>query len=126
MSWKPEGYSSVSPYLIVADAEATLAFAQAVFNAERLRLHRRDDGGIKHAEFRIDDTVVMVGEMPGGTAAHIHVYVPDADAAFALALATGGNTVQEMTHAGDGDYRGGVADANGTVWWISQQEEYRE
>lgn len=126
MHWKPEGYTSVSPYLIVSDAQATLNFAQAVFDAERLRLHRREDGGIKHAEFRIDDTVVMVGEMSGGATAHIHVYVPDADAAFALALATGGNAVQEMTHSGDGDYRGGVADANGTVWWISQQEEYRE
>ncbi|MBM1633165.1 VOC family protein [Sulfitobacter mediterraneus] len=126
MHWKPEGYTSVSPYLIVSDAQATLNFAQAVFDAECLRLHHREDGGIKHAEFRIDDTVVMVGEMSGGATAHIHVYVPDADAAFALALATGGNAVQEMTRAGDGDYRGGVADANGTVWWISQQEEYRE
>ncbi len=123
MTWKPEAYSTVSPYLLVRDAERTLGFLEAVFGATRLRVHQRDGGGIEHAEARIDDTVVMMGEVPEPGEAHVHVYVPDADAAFAKATEAGGRIVQEMRRSGDGDYRGGVADGNGTVWWISQQEQ---
>ena len=124
MAWKPDGYTSASPYLIVKDAEATLTFLETVFAATRLRVHRREDGqGIAHAEARLDDTVVMMGEMPESAEAHVHVYVPDADAAFARAVEAGGTVVQAMKRAGDGDYRGGVADSNGIIWWISQQED---
>ncbi len=122
-NWKPAGYSSASPYLMVADAEATMAFADQTFQAERLRVHYRDDGGILHAEFRIDDTVIMMGEVAEAQPAHVHVYVRDAETCFAKAVASNGTIVQEMKRSGDGDYRGGVADPNGIVWWISQQEE---
>ena len=124
MAWKPETYSSASPYLMVRDAETTLKFLENVFGAERLRVHRRDDGpGIAHAEARIDDTIIMMGEVPEASEAHIHVYVPDAEATFSNALAQGGKVVQELRRSGDGDYRGGIADGNGIVWWISTQEE---
>lgn len=127
MSWKPSGYSSVSPYLMVRDAEAALRFLEAAFSASRLRVHYRADGiGIEHAEARIDDTVVMMGEVPDAGEAHVHVYVVDAEASFAKAVAAGGTVVQDLRRSGDGDYRGGVADGNGTVWWISTQEEDRQ
>lgn len=127
MSWKPAGYTSASPYLIVRDAEATLRFLEAVFSATRLRVHHRKDGaGIEHAEARIDDTVIMMGEMPDAGEAHVHVYVADAEATFAKAVDAGAQLVQELGRSGDGDYRGGVADGNGAVWWISTQEEVRE
>ena len=123
MSWKPEGYSSVSPYLIVRDAEATLRFLEQVFGATRLRVHHRPGGnGIEHAEARVDDTVIMMGEAPDAGDAHVHIYVPDADVAFAAAEAAGGSVVQPLQRSGDGDYRGGIADGNGAVWWISTQE----
>ena len=124
MTWKPESYTSVSPYLMVRDAEATLRFLEAVFGATRLRVHLREDGpGIAHAEARIDDSVIMMGEVPEAGEAHVHVYVRDADATFARALAAGGTEVQPLSRSGDGDYRGGVADGNGAVWWISTQDE---
>ncbi|MDF1728721.1 MAG: VOC family protein [Sulfitobacter sp.] len=122
MPWKPDDYPSLSPYLMVRDAEATMRFAEAAFDATRLRVHPREDGkGIMHAELRIDDSVVMMGEVPGGPDAHLHLYVPDAPATFASALAAGGTEVQPLTEKGDGDNRGGVADGQGTTWWISQQ-----
>ncbi|WP_299472921.1 VOC family protein [uncultured Roseibium sp.] len=124
MSWKPDGYTSASPYLIVRDAEATLRFLEHAFLATRLRIHTREGGaGIKHAEARLDDTVIMLGEMPETVAAHVHVYVADADTAFAKAVEAGGQIVQEMSRSSDGDYRGGIADPNGIVWWISTQED---
>lgn len=123
MSWKPAGYSSVSPYLLVRDAEATLQFLETVFGATRLRVHPRPNGaGIEHAEARVDDTVIMMGEVPDAGDAHIHIYVDDADAAFARALSAGGSVVQPLQRPGDGDYRGGIADGNGAVWWISTQD----
>lgn len=125
MTWKPDGYSSVSPYLIVRDAEATLRFLEEVFGATCLRLHKRPDGnGIAHAEARLDDIVIMMGESPDASGANVHVYVPDVESTFAKAVAAGGQIVQEPRRAGDGDYRGGIADGNGIVWWISTQEEH--
>ena len=121
MSYKPDGYNSVSPYLLVSDARGTLAFLAEAFGAERLRLIEGEDGGIAHAEARIDDSVVMMGEMDGAPAANVHLYVADVDGAFAKALEAGGMVVQEVREQGDGDRRGGVKDPTGTTWWISTQ-----
>jgi uncharacterized glyoxalase superfamily protein PhnB len=126
MTWKPKNHSTVSPYLMVRDAEKTLQFMEAVFAATRLRLQPRENGsGVAHAEARIDDSIIMMGEVPDASEAHIHVYVPIAEETFPRAVAEGGKVVQDLTRSGDGDYRGGIADGNGIVWWISTQEEYR-
>jgi PhnB protein len=112
---------------MVRNAELTPKFLGSVFNAERLRVHDREDGpGIAHAEARIDDTIIMMGEVPEANVAHIHVYVREAEKTFAKAVAEGGKVVQELKRSGDGDHRGGVADGNGIVWWISTQEDYQE
>lgn len=121
MAHKPEGYPAVSPYLLVADPQAVLDFAEAVFGAEPLRVIPDDRGGIMHAEFRIEDSVVMMGGMPGGPAANLHLYLADPDAAFARALDEGAEEVQPMTEKGDGDRRGGIRDASGTTWWLARQ-----
>lgn len=124
MSWKPQGYNSASPYLIVRDAEKGLVFLEAVFGAERLRIHRHDDGsGRTHAEARIDDSVIMMGEGDPASDALVHIYVPDPDAVYARALEVGAEEIQPMSRSGDGDYRGGVSDGNGVQWWIARQED---
>ncbi len=124
MTYKPTGYTSVSPYLLVRDAKRTLGFLKTVFGAERLRVIPSEGGdGIMHAEARIDDSVVMMGETAEGADAHVHVYVKDVEAAFARAKQAGGSVVQELERKGDGDYRGGINDGNGVIWWLSQQDE---
>ena len=121
MVYKPEGYTSVAPYLIVADAKATMDFLEVALSAERLRVFHRDDGSVMHAEVRVDDTVVMMGEMPQAQPANVHVYVADVDAAFARAIEAGGTVVEAPQDKGDGDRRGGVSDPNGITWWLSTQ-----
>ena len=119
---KPEGYSTVSPYLLVPDAGATIDFCRAVFDAEELRRFTKPDGWVQHAEIRIGDTVVMMGEATDGwpaVGAHVHVYVDDVDATYRRALEAGGVPVQEPTRKDDPDRRGGVKDAGGTTWWIA-------
>lgn len=123
--WKPTGYNSVSPYLIVPDAEALLAFLQAAFGATPLRRYDTPDGSIMHAEARVGDSVVMFAqattEWPP-VPQHIHVYVPDVDATWRRALAAGGVAVKEPTQReGDPDRRGGVMDPGGNSWWVSTQ-----
>lgn len=116
---KPADHNAVSPYLIVDDAEQALAFAKAVFGSDPIFIHRGDDGAIQHAEIRIDDSVVMIGQAPGGPDSHVHVYLADLDAAFARAVAAGGQIVQDLAAKGDGDRRGGVTDPSGTTWWLA-------
>ncbi len=122
MTYKPDGYTSVAPYLIVADARAHLEFLDTVFLAERLRFMERADGSVEHAEARIEDTVVMFGEMPGASSeAHVHVYVSDPDAVFARALEAGASTVMALEDREDGDRRGGFQGPTGVIWWVARQ-----
>lgn len=116
--YKPDGSPSVSPYLVVDDAKTALDFIEAVFGVKPSTLVR-DGERIKHAEVRIEDSVVMLGEAPGGPDAHVHVYVPDVDAAFARAVKAGGDVVQPVDEMEQGTRRGGVRDRTGTVWWLS-------
>lgn len=114
--YKPKGYSSAAPYLIVKDARVTLDFPKSVFHASELRvIPRENDQGIVHAEARNDDTVIMMGEMDEGPDAHIHVYVVDPETTIQRAVEAGGTEVQPLTESGDGDLRGGVRNADGTT-----------
>lgn len=125
-SHKPDGYTTVSPYLIVSGAAGTIDFLKQVFGATELRRFEAENGGIMHAEVRIDDTVVMVADAVEGWPAlpsHVHVYVADVDDTYRRALAAGAESVQEPVQKGDEDKRGGVKDAGGTTWWIATRVE---
>ncbi len=117
--YKPPNHNSLSPYLIVENAEAALQFIRQVFGSEPRLIVRAHDGSISHAEVIIDDTVLMLGQMPGGSPAHVHVYLADVDASFAAARTAGGTVIQEVMEKGDGDRRGGITDPSGTTWWLA-------
>jgi PhnB protein len=124
-SWKPEGYTSVSVYMMIDGAQRVIDFLKKAFDATDLRRFDTPEGKIAHAEVRIGDTVVMMADAIGGFPAFpvwLHVYVPDVDATYKKALAAGGKTVQEPARKeGDPDRRGGVTDPCGNTWWISTQ-----
>ena len=125
-SYKPDGYTSVSPYLIVDGANATIEFLRAVFGAAEIQRYADPSGQIMHAEVRIDDTVVMIADSTPlwpPAPSHVHVYVRDVDAAYKRALEAGATTVQEPVKKHDPDKRGGVKDAGGTTWWIGTKTE---
>lgn len=120
--YKPPGHSSVSVYVMADEAQRVIKFAKTVFHAELLRKMERSDGRIRHAEFRIDDSIIMVADSTDEYPASpvwLHVYVPDVDETFARALEAGGVPVQEPSQQGDEDRRSGVRDPTGNVWWIS-------
>lgn len=126
VSWKPDGYTSVAPYLIVDGAGRTIEFLQRAFDAAEVRRFPALDGRVLHAEVRIGDTIVMIADAnanwpaPG---AHVHVYVPNVDDTYRRALEAGAASVQAPIKKDDADKRGGVKDAGGTTWWIATKVE---
>ncbi len=121
-TYKPQGYNSVSPYLVVDDASRTIEFLVRVFAAVELRHFPDAKGKLTHAEVRIDDTVVMLADGGEGwppLPAHVHIYVANVDTTYQRALEAGATSVQEPVQKGDEDKRGGVKDAGGTTWWIA-------
>lgn len=124
MVFKPDNYSSVSPYLIVNGARSTIDFLVAVFDATPLRSIPGDSGKLVHGEARIDDSVLMFSDAVEGwpaIPAHVHVYVADVDATYARAIKAGAISVQEPVQKDDADKRGGFRDTGGTTWWVGQQ-----
>jgi uncharacterized glyoxalase superfamily protein PhnB len=124
--YKPKNYNSVSPYLVVSGADATIDFMEAVFGAVELRRFPNEAGKIMHAEVRVDDTVVMLADGVEGwppVPAYVHVYVRDVDEVYQRALAAGATSIQEPVQKEDEDKRGGVKDAGGTTWWIATKVE---
>ncbi|CAN5627465.1 VOC family protein [soil metagenome] len=124
---KPPGYSTVSPYLVTTNAQKVIDFLKEVFDAQELRRYDMPDGSIMHAEVRIDDTVIMIGdsgeEWPAIPSV-LHVYVDDVDASYQCALAAGADSIQEPSHKGnDPDRRGGVKDPSGNSWYLATPVE---
>jgi PhnB protein len=122
----PDGYTAVTPYLIVRDPDAVIAFVKATFGATMSEEHRDGDGRIMHADFAIGGAHVMMGgandkwpEQKGS----ILVYVPDVDATYKAALSAGGTSVFEPADQFYGDRSCGVVDPAGVTWWISTHVE---
>jgi PhnB protein len=121
-SYKPQGYSTVSPYLIVDGAARTIAFLERAFGATELRRFPDASGRLAHAEVRIEDTVIMLADQTPEWPAcpsNVHLYVRDVDATYRRAIEAGATSVQEPVKQDDPDRRGGVKDAGGTTWWIA-------
>ncbi len=122
-SFKPKGYNTVSPYLIVTGAQQIIDFLKKTFGARELQHFDMPNGSIAHAEVQIGDTVVMIGE--AGTnwspvPAHLHVYVENVDDCYRRALEAGGVSVQAPERREEEpNRRGGVKDPAGNTWWIA-------
>jgi PhnB protein len=120
----PEGYGTVTPWIVSQGAAGLLDFLVQAFDAEVLGRVEHEDGSIGHAEVRIGDSVVMTFDgRPewGETPAFLRLYVEDGDTVFRQALAAGATVVTELTELPWGDRVGRVRDPFGNVWWIQQR-----
>jgi PhnB protein len=117
-----EGFRTLTPYLIVREADELLEFVKKAFGAKELFRGTGSAGGM-HAEVRIGDSIVMLG---GGSQAgitpmptSIWLYVEDADAVYAAAMRAGAKSITEPMDQPYGDREAGVIDPGGNQWYIS-------
>jgi PhnB protein len=119
---QPNGYPTVSVYMMADGAERVIEFTRDVLGGEIVMRMDREDGTIAHAAVRIGDSVIMLADGTAEAPAFptwLHVYVPDVDATYQRALAHGAGSVQAPSEQGDGDRRGGIRDPAGNTWWIA-------
>ena len=121
----PAGYATVTPYLCVADAARLIDFLKQAFDAQLLFKMNGPGGRIMHAEMTIGDSRIMLGQPAPGQETHamIHLYVADADAVYARAIAAGATSVREPADQFYGDRSAGVRDQFGNQWHIAMHIE---
>lgn len=122
----PDGYHTVTPYLIVRDAAGLIDFMQQAFDAQGKERLERPDGSIMHAEVQIGDSVVMLAQADDDEQtrpAMLHLYLEDADATYRQALAAGATSLQEPADQFYGDRSAGVQDTFGNQWWLATHVE---
>lgn len=113
-------HQTITPYLTVKRAEQLVEFVKQAFGANEVFRTIGSAGGL-HAEVTIGDSKLMIGgyEAVAEIPTALHVYVPDADAAYQRALAAGATSVEEPVDQFYGDREAGVKDPTGNVWWIA-------
>jgi uncharacterized glyoxalase superfamily protein PhnB len=123
----PEGYHTATPYLVVKGADKTIEFLKKAFGAEpSFEPMTRPDGKIMHADFKIGDSHVMIGEASDqhpAMPAMIHLYVPNVDAVYQRAVSAGGTSMMEPKDQFYGDRGGSVKDPSGNHWYIATHIE---
>ena len=122
----PDGYPQVMPYLIVRDVPRLIDFLSTVFGGKEMSRHDDGNGKVVHAEVRIGDSVVMMGEAGPqwpASPASIMIYVEDTDAAYARALKAGATSLTEPENKFYGDRNANVRDPFGNQWFISTRVE---
>lgn len=124
-TYKPEGYNSLSPYLIVDDAQKLVDLLKTVFNAKELRRFDHENGKIAHIELKLDDSVIMISNSTDSYPAHkmmLHFYVPDVFSTFNKAIINGCEAIENPGNKnGDPDTRGSFYDCAGNYWSVSTQ-----
>ena len=118
----PEGLHTVTPYLVVSGVARLIDFLKQAFDATEMHRSTRPDGTIMHAQVRIGDSPIMMGEVWGefpAKTASLYLYVEDCDALYKRALAAGAVSIMEPMDMFYGDRNGGVRDFAGNEWWIA-------
>ena len=132
--FKPDGYHTATPYLIIHGAAAAIDFYKSVFGATEVMRIPHPDGRVGHAEIKIgDSTIMLADEFPelghrgpkslGGTTVSLMLYVEDADAVFDRAIAAGAEVVKPMMNQFYGDRSGTFYDPFGHGWTVATHVE---
>lgn len=133
-SYKPEGSRTVTPHLVIRGAARAIEFYKKAFGAEEICRMPGEGDTLMHAEVKIGDSIVyLADEAPqwgcvgpqtlNGSSVTIHLYVPDADAAYTRAVSAGATATMPLQDMFWGDRYGKVTDPFGHVWSIAQHKE---
>jgi PhnB protein len=130
----PDGYHTVTPYLVVKGAASAIDFYKRAFGATELMRMAGPDGKVGHAEIRIGDSAIMLAdEFPemgarspqalGGSPVSILLYVPDVDTIIKQAIAAGAKVVKPIKDQFYGDRSGTLTDPFGHTWTVATHKE---
>ncbi len=128
----PEGYHSITPYLVIKGAAKAIDYYKKAFGATEIMRMAAPDGTVGHAELKIGDSIFMMGEeMPqmgyrapqGSTPVGLMLYVPEVDRVFKQAIAAGGRADKEVKDQFYGDRSGTLYDPFGHMWTIATHME---
>ena len=115
-------YRTLTPYLVVPDADAEMHFLTTAFGATEVSCQRNGDGTVMHAELQVGDSLVMLGQACGewkALSSALYLWVPDVDATYARALDAGATSQSAPEDKPYGHRNAGVVDKNGITWWIA-------
>jgi PhnB protein len=126
----PAGFHTLTPHLVVRNADQALEFYKKALGAEVLNVARMDDGKIMHAALRIGDSMLMLNdEMPefgalsplanGGSGVTIHIYTDDVDTAYNRAVSAGAQVKMPLMDQFWGDRYGVITDPYGHSWSLA-------
>lgn len=122
----PEGYHTVTPYLVVENAQGLLDFIENAFDGSVTSVNKSDDGRIMHATVTIGDSIVMVSdtmEQMQPQSSMLYLYLEDVDSVFQKALKANATIIREPQTEFYGDRSAAVRDRWGNMWWIATHVE---
>jgi PhnB protein len=130
----PDGYNTITPYLIVDGAARAIEFYKKAFGAEETVRMPGPDGRIGHAELRLGNSVIMLADQNpemgakgpktyGGSPVTLFVYVENVDKVFAQAVAAGATVERPLANQFYGDRTGGIVDPFGHKWYLATHIE---
>lgn len=130
----PEGYHSITPYLIVRGAARAIDFYRQAFGATELLRIPGPNNTIGHAEIKIGDSVIMLAdemsngqyrspESVGGSPVSLMIYIEDVDKMFARAMSLGSKEIRAVQDQFYGDRSGNLIDPFGHVWTVATHVE---
>ncbi len=130
----PDGYHSVTPYLVVDDAAKAIDYYTKAFGAKEAFRMNGPDGKVGHAEIQIGNSMVMLADPNphwgaksakefGGSPVSLMVYVEDSDAVFKRAIASGSTQLKPVEDQFYGDRSGTLTDPFGLMWTIATHKE---
>ena len=126
VKYQPDGYTTVSTYLVLDDIQSELDFVTKAFGAKEIERIEMPDGTLVHAEVRIGDTVVMMGPTKdefGACSCMMYIYVEDTDSTYQNCLAAGAKSMMEPADQFYGDRNAGVKSPGGNLYWVATHFE---
>jgi PhnB protein len=122
----PEGLHTVTPYLMVNNAQGLIEFIKNAFDGKVTFVQKRDDDKIMHSTMSIGDSTVMISDTLEGMEAKtsmMFLYLEDVDSVFSRAMQAKATSVREPVTEFYGDRAGAVKDQWGNTWWIATHVE---
>ena len=133
----PDGYHTVTPYLIVKGAARAIDFYKQAFGATEIMRVPGPNNTVMHAELKIGDSVIMLADEQGtpagaeyrspqsvgGSPVSLMIYVPEVDKTFKQAISLGSQSKRDVQNQFYGDRSGNLVDPFGHIWTISTHVE---